>query len=288
MSLKLRRLSNALGAEVCDIDLTKPMSESTFGEIYSAFLKHGILLFRNQNISREQHIEFSARFGELDKHESLPRDRHPDYPELLMVTNKPNDDGTPSESRYTGRSWHTDFSYTTTPALGSLLRCFKLPEVGGDTLFANMTMAYDTLSDGMKKLIADLHGIHLSGTRKINHAPTGEARRELSIKLNPPMAQPVVRVHPETGRKALYLGEKVKRFDGMTEAESQPLIQYLNAHATKPEFVYRQQWRNNDIIVWDNRCTLHQALGDFDETQRRHMERTTVLGTPSGYAVAGG
>ena len=288
MSLKLRRLSNALGAEVCDIDLTKPMSESTFGEIYSAFLKHGILLFRNQNISREQHIEFSACFGELDKHESLPRDRHPDYPELLMVTNKPNDDGTPSESRYTGRSWHTDFSYTTTPALGSLLRCFKLPEVGGDTLFANMTMAYDTLSDGMKKLIADLHGIHLSGTRKINVADKGNERRNEVMKLNPPIAQPVVRVHPETGRKAIYLGEKVKRFDAMTEEESKPLIDYLNKHATQPEFVYRQMWRENDLLVWDNRCTLHQALGDFDETQIRHLERTTVKGTPSGYVVANG
>lgn len=288
MTLKLRRLSNALGAEVCDIDLTKPMNESTFGEIYSAFLKYGILLFRGQNISREQHIEFSARFGELDKHESLPRDRHPDYPELLMVTNKPNDDGTPSESRYTGRSWHTDFSYTTTPALGSLLRCFKLPEVGGDTLFANMTMAYDTLSDGMKKLIADLHGIHLSGTRKINVADKGNERRAEVMKLNPPIAQPVVRVHPETGRKAIYLGEKVKRFDGMTEEESKPLIDYLNKHATQPEFVYRQMWRENDLLVWDNRCTLHQALGDFDENQIRHLERTTVKGTPSGYVVANG
>ena len=288
MPLKLRRLSNALGAEVCDIDLTQPMSESTFGEIYSAFLQHGILLFRNQNISREQHIEFSRRFGELDNHDSLPRDRHPDYPELLMVTNKPNPDGTPSESRYTGRSWHTDFSYTTTPALGSLLRCFQLPEVGGDTLFANMTMAYDTLSDGMKKLIADLHGIHLSGTRKINVADQGNERRNEVMKLNPPIAQPVVRVHPETGRKAIYLGEKVKRFDGMTEAESKPLIDYLNKHATQPEFVYRQMWRENDLLVWDNRCTLHQALGDFDENQIRHLERTTVKGTPSGYVVANG
>jgi len=95
-----------------------------------------------------------------------------------------------------------------------------------------------------------------------------------------------VRVHPETGRKALYIGEKVKRFDGMTDEESRPLIDYLVRHATKPEFVYRHQWRKNDILVWDNRCTMHQALGDFDETQLRHMERTTVLGTPSGYVVA--
>lgn len=288
MALQFRKLSYAIGAEVCDIDVAAPMSEAAFGDIYQAFLDHGILLFRDQDITREQHIQFSRRFGELDKHEALPLDRHPQYPELLLVTNEPNADGTPSNSRYTGRQWHSDMSFTQVPSLGSLLKSWTVPEVGGDTLFANMTLAYDTLSDGMKKLIADLHGVHLSGTRKINHAPTGEARRELSIKLNPPIAQPVVRVHPETGRKALYLGEKVKRFDGMTEEESQPLIQYLNAHATKPEFVYRHQWRKNDIVVWDNRCTMHQALGDFDETQRRHMERTTVLGTPSGYVVAGG
>jgi taurine dioxygenase len=286
MALKLRRLSNALGAEVCDVDLSKPMSESSFGEIHRVFLDHGILLLRGQNISREQHIEFSRRFGELDDHKSLPRDRHPDYPELLLVTNRPNPDGTPSESRYTGRLWHTDLSYTMHPALGSLLKCYELPEVGGDTLFCNMTMAYNALSEGMKKLIADLHGIHMSGTRKINVDEAGSARRAEVMKLNPPIAQPVVRVHPETGRKALYLGEKVKRFDGMTEAESKPLIDYLNKHATQPEFVYRHQWRQHDIVVWDNRCTMHQALGDFDETQLRHMERTTVLGTQSGYVVA--
>ena len=288
MALKLRKLSYALGAEVCDIDVTAPMSETAFGDIYQAFLDHGILLFRDQDITREQHIEFSRRFGELDQHEALPLDRHPQYPELLLVTNEPNADGTPSNSRYTGRQWHSDMSFTQVPSLGSLLKSWTVPEVGGDTLFANMTLAYDTLSEGMKKLIADLHGVHLSGTRKINHALTGEARAEQQRQLNPPIAQPVVRAHPETARKALYLGEKVKRFDGMTEAESQPLIQYLNAHATKPGVVYRHQWRKNDIVVWDNRCTMHQALGDFDETQRRHMERTTVLGTPSGYVVAGG
>jgi len=288
MALKLRKLSYALGAEVCDIDVSEPMSEAAFGEIFKAFLDHGILLFRNQDITREQHIEFSRHFGELDVHGSLPQDRHPKYPELLLVTNEPNSDGTPSNSRYTGRQWHSDMSFTPVPSLGSLLKSWVVPEVGGDTLFANCTMAYETLSEGMKKLIADLHGIQLSGTRKINHAPTGESRREQQKKLNPPIAQPVVRVHPETGRKALYLGEKVKRFDGMTEEESQPLIKYLNTHAIKPEFLYRHQWCKNDIVVWDNRCTMHQALGDFDETQRRHMERTTVLGTPSGYAVTGG
>jgi taurine dioxygenase len=203
-----------------------------------------------------------------------------------MVTNEPKVDGSPSDTKYTGRQWHSDMSFTTEPSLGSLLKSYAVPEVGGDTLFANMYLAYESLSAGMKKLIADLHGIHLSGTRKLANDNTGIDRMQEQKKLNPPVAQPVVRVHPETGRKALYIGEKVKRFDGMTDEESRPLIDYLVRHATKPEFVYRHQWRKNDILVWDNRCTMHQALGDFDETQLRHMERTTVLGTPSGYVVA--
>jgi taurine dioxygenase len=284
MALQLRKLSYALGAEVCGIDVTK-ITETQFGEVYDAFLDNGILLFRDQDITREQHIDFSRRFGELDRHDALPRDRHPDYPEILLVTNEPNPDGSPSESRYTGRQWHSDMSFTPVPSLGSLLRGITVPEVGGDTVFANMYLAYETLSDGMKKMIADLHGIQMAGTRKIANPEIGASRAEEQLKLNPPIAQPVVRVHPETGRKALYLGDKVRRFDGLTEEESQPLIKYLNAHATRFEFIYRHQWRRNDIVVWDNRCTMHLALGDFDETQRRHMERTTVLGTPSGYVV---
>jgi len=244
-----------------------------------------ILLFRNQRITREQHIDFSRRFGELDKHDALPRDRHPQYPELLMVTNEPKPDGSPSDSKYTGRQWHSDMSFTLVPSLGSLLRCVNAPPVGGDTLFANMYVAYDALSDGMKKLLDGLHGIHLSGTRKIANDNTGVTRAVEQKRLNPPVAQPVVRVHPETGRKALYIGEKVGRFDNMTAEESRPLIDYLCRHATRPEFVYRHNWRENDIVVWDNRCTMHCALGDFDETKLRHLERTTVLGTPSGYVA---
>ena len=285
MAIRLRKLSYALGAEVSGVDISKPMSETEFGPIYEAFLEHGILLFRGQEITREQHIEFSRRFGELDRHDALPRDRHPDHPEILLVTNEPKPDGSPSDSRYTGRQWHSDMSFTPVPSLGSLLRALTIPDVGGDTVFANMYLAYETLSEGMKKLIADLHGIQMAGTRKIGDASLAVQREQEQLKLNPPIAQPVVRVHPETGRKALYLGDKVKRFDGLTEDESRPLIKYLNEHATRFEFIYRHQWKKDDIVVWDNRCTMHLALGDFDETQRRHLERTTVLGTPSGYIV---
>jgi len=280
MPLTVRPLSHALGAEIADVDLAQPLSNAEFDQIHRTFLEKGILLFRDQEITREQHIAFSRRFGELDTHESLPRDRHPDYPELLLVTNIPKENGKPSDSKYTGQQWHSDLSFTPVPSLGSLLRGITIPPVGGDTMFTNMYRAYDALSDGMKKMIADLHGIH-TGSRKIVDLSSDRATEQK--KLNPPIAQPVVRVHPETGRKALYIGEKVSAFVGMTEEESRPLIDYLVKHATRPQFVYRHQWRQNDIVLWDNRCTMHIALGDYEDEEIRHLERTTVKGTPSGY-----
>ena len=282
MTVETRLLSYALGAEVVGIDLNRPLSESEFGGIYRAFLDHGVLLLRGQKITREQHIEFSRRFGELDRHDSLPRDRHPEYPELLMVTNLPQANGEPSNSRYTGQLWHSDMSFTLVPSLGSLLRGVEVPPVGGDTMFTNMYAAYEALSAGMKKLIADLHGVHRPERKNAGVAPEWEKENR---RLNPPVAQPVVRVHPETGRKALYIGEKVKSFEGMTEEESRPLIDYLIRHASRPQFIYRHQWRPDDILIWDNRCTMHVALGDYDASLRRHMERTTVMGTPSGHVV---
>ncbi len=282
MSVTVRPLSHALGAEILGVGLAKPLSNAQFDQIHRTFLEKGILLFRDQEITREQHIAFSRRFGELDTHESLPRDRHPDYPELLLVTNVPKENGQPSDSKYTGQQWHSDLSFTPVPSLGSLLRGITIPPVGGDTMFTNMYRAYDTLSDGMKKLLDGLHAIH-TGSRKIVDLSSDRATEQK--KLNPPIAQPVVRVHPETGRKALYIGDKVSCFVGMTEEESRPLIEYLVKHATRPQFVYRHQWRANDIVLWDNRCTMHIALGDYEDGEIRHLERTTVKGTPSGYRL---
>jgi taurine dioxygenase len=281
MPLQLRRLSHALGAEVAGVDLTR-LHERQFAELNSAFLDHGILLFRGQALTTEQHIALSRGFGELDTHDNAPQDRHPDHTEVLLITNAPKPTGAPSDTRYTGRVWHSDHSFTLVPALGSLLRAVEIPDVGGDTLFTNMYLAYDALSEGMKKLIAGLHGIHATARKIDDPARAADMKRR-----NPPVAQPLVRVHPETGRKALYVGEKVKRIVGLTAEESQPLLSYLCGHATRHEFVYRHQWRKHDLVMWDNRCTMHLALGDFDETQLRHMERTTVLGTPSGYVYDG-
>lgn len=278
--MEIKRLSHALGAEVIGLDLTRPLSEGDFAAVHQAFLDHGVLLFRGQAVTREQHIAFSRRFGELDIDKSPDAD--PLYPELTIVTTRPQADGKPSESRYTGQLWHTDIPFSLTPAMGSLLRCVERPEVGGDTQFANMYLAYDTLSEGMKKILEGLQGIHMRA-RKFTGPVSAE--REAYLKTVRPVAQPAVRVHPETGRKALYLGEKVRQFVGLTEAESKPLLDYLNKHAFRPQFVYRHQWRRNDIVMWDNRCMQHLAVGDVDPQAIRHMERTTIKGTPSGYYV---
>src|SRR5258708_16865292 len=149
MPIAVSPWSYALGAEIRGVDCAQPRSNSEFDQIHRTFLESGILLFRKQKTTREQHTASSRRFGELDKHDSLPRDRHPDYPELLLVTNIPEEAGKPSHSKYTGQLWHSDMSFTPVPSLGSLLRGITIPPVGGDTMFTNMYRAYDALSDGM-------------------------------------------------------------------------------------------------------------------------------------------
>ena len=278
--LDVRPIAGALGAEIHGVDLAGDLDDEQVAAIRRVWLEHCVVFFRDQTLPPDRFLAFAERIGRPIEY---PFVKGIDgYPKIIQVAKFEH------ERNNFGGIWHADTTYLEEPPTATLLVAREIPAVGGDTLFANQYLAYETLSEGMKKLIAGLHGIHLSGTRKLANDNTGVERMAEQKKLNPPVAQPVVRVHPETGRKALYLGEKVKRFVGMTEAESKPLIDYLNRHATRAEFLYRHQWRKNDILVWDNRCTLHQALGDFDETQLRHMERTTVLGTPSGYVVAGG
>jgi taurine dioxygenase len=184
-----------------------------------------------------------------------------------------------------GGDWHTDNSHLPVAAAASLLQAIELPSVGGDTMFCNMYRAYDTLSDGMKKLLEPLQGVHAQ-TRAVYDLSTPE-RAEESWKKFPAASHPAVRVHPETGRNALYVNRQVRLFVGMTSAESKPLIDYLTDHAVRPQNVYRHAWKVGDLVMWDNRCTLHMALGDFERTNRRHMERTTVHADRSGYEYRG-
>jgi taurine dioxygenase len=277
MGLQIRRLSYALGAEIIRDDFPKPLGDSGFRDIQRAFLEYLVLLFRGQFHTQEQQVAFTRRFGEVNKNDDLPHMRHPEYPEILFVSNKnkkpkPNAKPKLTDKYAAGMVWHSDRSFTCRPVMASLLRGVEIPDVGGDTMFSNQYLAYETLSDGMKRLIEGLDGVHIGG----------EDRLDL-----PPTAQPLVRVHPETGRKALYVSERIQHIVGMSAEESKPLIQFLCNHATRPQFVYRHQWRKNDLLMWDNRCLSHIALGDYDRTQVRHMEKTTVIGTPSGYVYEG-
>jgi len=282
--LALRPLSYALGAEVVGLDLTQKLDDPVIEAIKDAWDENHILLFRGQKLTPAAHIAFSRRFGALDQHDATPFYRLKDYPELLEITTR-KVDGKPSESRNVGRNWHSDYSYSDTPAAASMLFCTEKPPVGGDTMFCNMVRAYETLSDKMKRIVDELEAVYdfglVAGVNERDPAKTAEMRR-----INPPIAHPAVRVHPRSGKKALYVSERTSHFHGMTAAESRPLIQFLCAHATSPENVYRHRWRVNDLVLWDNRTTMHMALADFDQTAPRHMLRTTLLGEPSGFVVA--
>ena len=284
MTLNLRRASHALGAEVVGLDISKPLDDATVAELRKAFLEHYLLLFRGYPITREQHVRFSSYFGDVDQNIGH-RDRHPDCPEITSVISEPTPDGKAPTGRFQGQEWHTDHSHLPAPCMATLLRAVELPELGGDTQFCDMYRAYDRLSDGMKKMVEGLHGVHMEGRAVLDHSSPeryAESRRQ-----NPAAAHPVVRVHPETGRKTLYVNKQVKLLVGLTAEESRPLVDFLTRHATPPQSVYRHHWQLHDLVMWDNRCLMHMALGDFDRTTVRHMQKSTVDGTPSGYVYEG-
>jgi|CXWL01.1.fsa_nt_gi taurine dioxygenase len=284
--LKVRRLSNAFGVEIEGVDLREALPDATIAAIRKLWNDNGIVLLRGQQITPGQLIGYSRRFGELDLHETVKPFRHPDHPELFVLSTIPVD-GKPSVSENVGRHWHSDLSYTLRPPLGSIFHAQILPEVGGDTVFTSTEKAYDALSDAMKKVIAELWAVHdymgVENMKKRDPALVAQLR-----VANPPIAQPLVRPHSETGRKSLYLSEQMtKRIVGMTERESAPLLRFLYEHSVDPLFTYRHKWAKDDIIMWDNRSTMHLALADFDPRAHRYCMRTTILGSPSGYVFGG-
>ncbi len=289
MALTIRPLCYALGAEVTGVDIAKPLDANTVKDIHAAFLKHSLLLFRDQPLTRKQHVEFTRQLGNVDDNKGKVDDIAEDFPQIMIVSNRPppgaRNSALHKAGKPVGADWHTDVIHSAAPPTGSLLRSVEVPDVGGDTMFSNQYLAYESLSEGMKKLIDGLHGVHRSSGSRIDLS--SPERAEATKKANPPIAQPLVRIHPETGRKALYLTQRFKFFAGLTPDESKPLIDYLCAHSTRPQFVYRHAWRKGDLVMWDNRCTMHIALGDYDKTQARHLEKTTLLGTPSGYVYEG-
>ena len=269
-------ISGALGAELSGVDLSKPLSADAIGEIRAALLKHHVIFFRDQHMTPAQHLAFGRRFGELQVHDFV--EGMEDNEEILEVRKEAD------EQRNFGGGWHTDVSYLERPALGSVLYARAVPEYGGDTLFANQHLAYETLSDGMKKMLEGLTAIHSARRPYGPHAERAHDYGPSSMKFNFSDAalaeteHPVVRTHVETGRKSLYVNRTFTiRFKDMTEAESAPLLEYLWEHAVRPEFTCRFRWQPNSIAFWDNRCVQHQALWDY-YPQTRSGRRVTIKG----------
>ena len=271
--VEIRRIAHALGAEVTGVDLRQPLDDATFATIKRASLEHLLLCFPGQDVTREQFIAFARRFGTPDDNASV-KHRDPKNPYVTMLSSKPFE-GKPWEGFKNGENWHTDRSYRTRPTSYTLLHAQEMPTVGGNTMFANQYMAYDSLSPKLRSFVDDLEAIHLQ-TRKAS---------AVMAEHFPAVIHPLARPHPETKRRALYIGEHVRAFVGMTEDESKPFLEFLGAHATRLEFCYRHTWRVHDLVMWDNRCLMHVAVRDYDMSpgaQPRHLWKCSIHGEETG------
>ena len=273
--MEIRPISGALGAEILGVDLAAGIDEETFDRIRAAFLEHGIIVIRDQHLTPSQHLAAARRFGEINVNRFFtPVEGHPQIAEVRKE---------PHHKRNTGNKWHTDHSYDDVPALGSMIYAVEVPPAGGDTLFANMSLAWEALSDGMKKMLARLEAVHSSrhvfGPGYLSSPDVIDRYRNAEQAVQDAV-HPVVIRHPDTGRKVLYVNPTFTvRFNGWTDEESRPLLDYLYAHAARPEFSCRVQWREGSLGLWDNRATWHMALNDY-HGHRRLMHRVTIEGTP--------
>ncbi|MSP41861.1 MAG: TauD/TfdA family dioxygenase [Alphaproteobacteria bacterium] len=267
--------SGALGAELLGIDLSHPLDDQTIADIKAMFQEYGVIFFRDQVLTPEQHIGFAERMGTININRFFKAVEG--FPKIAEVRKEPD------QTTNIGGGWHTDHSYDQIPALGSILLAREVPEHGGDTLFSSMSLAYDALSQGLKKTLEGLRAVHSS--RHVFGA-SSEYTKGVSGRIgNPELANqdaihPVIIRHPDTQRKILYVNQGfTTHFDGWTKQESQPLLDYLYEHASHPEFQTRFQWKPGSIALWDNRSTWHYALNDY-QGQRRLMHRITLEGVP--------
>ena len=270
-------IAGALGAEVAGVDLAADLDDATVAALRGAWLQHLVLFFRDQDLPPARFLAFARRFGEPIEYPFVKG--LDDVPEIIPVLKLE------TERVNFGGIWHSDTAYLDVPPMASMLVAREVPAAGGDTEFANMYQAYETLSSGMKRLLDGLLAVNssaaadVSRTRedRLKDSARPDARKEYTA------AHPVVRVHPETGRRALYVNvAHTVRFEGMTEEESAPLLQYLYRHQVRPEFTCRFRWRPGSVAFWDNRCTQHNAINDY-HGHRRLLHRITLAGDkPAG------
>jgi len=278
--MDIRPLSKVCGAEVIGLDCSSSIDDASFAQLRQALVDHCVLVFRDQFLTPDQHVSFSALWGPLKDH-LLLQYLMPGHNYILVVSNKKGDSGKPLGIEDAGRYWHSDVSYENVPPMGSLLYGLEIPQSGGDTLFANQYRAYENLSDELRAKIAKLKARHrfnyvqIQESGSSNRIPLSEDQKAQLVGA----VHPVVRTHPESGRKALYVNP------GFTEAlldedgnADQSLLDTLFGYATDPSVIYRHIWQSHDLVFWDNRCLMHHATS-YPESSVRHMHRTTVSGT---------
>ncbi|MGI9589913.1 MAG: TauD/TfdA dioxygenase family protein [Myxococcota bacterium] len=263
-TLETRRLSGALGAEIRSVDLAK-LDDALFKAIHAAFLEHHVLVFPDQRLAPEDQIAFGERFGELHIHPIVPHIEG--HPPILCIPNL-------GKERAITENWHSDVTFEARPPMASALYALEIPPAGGDTMFANQHLAYERLSPGMQRLLEGLEAVH--SAEGLARATRG--RKEAEAGSIDGQRHPVVRTHPETGRKALFVNPAfVVGLADMTREESQPLLAFLYRHATSPDLTMRHVWRRGDLVIWDNRSVQHYAIHDYGDAPRT-MHRVTVIG----------
>lgn len=270
--LTIRKVAGALGAELGGVDLSGPLDSDTIAAIRAALNAHQVIFFRDQTLTPDQQLAFGRRFGPLNIHPYVSG--MADHPEVMEIIKEPTD------KLNFGGGWHSDMSFLETPSIGSILYAVETPEFGGDTLFASQAAAYDALSEGLKATLEGLRAVHSAGREYSAKGASAQKRASMQVAEAEGLAgefiHPVVKVHPETGRKALYVNPAfTMRFDGWTRRESRPLLDYLFEHSRQEAFTCRFSWRDGSMAFWDNRQVWHYALNDYPG-QRRHMRRVTV------------
>lgn len=275
--LVVQPVAVACGAEITGVDL-RTATDAELAMVHQAIVDHGVVFVRDQSLTPAEQVSVTARFGQVLR---VPYIQHlAEHPDVIAVLKEADERNISTF----GGTWHSDFSFLPVPPSLTLLHAVELPEVGGDTIWASQYAAYDTLSAGMQHLLDPLRAIQTGwphGTR--GPGPAAAVSRSVVMTRNDPtadteVAHPIVRVHPLTGRKALFVNPVyTQRIEGMTEAESMPILQFLYQHAVRAELCVRHRWRPGDLAIWDNRCLLHLAVNDYDGS-RRLLHRTTVAG----------
>jgi len=268
-------LSSAIGAEIGNVDISKDLSSTVITEIRSALLEHLVIFFRDQDLSNpERHKMFTKYFGDLFIHPNFNLGQN--NPEMVYLTRKPGD------TAAAGEKWHADTTMMKNPPMGAILFALEVPDWGGDTLFANQYMAFENLSPGMKRLLMRLKAVH-NDSRVAGPAVSLNSKRATKVREDDDWtltenSHPVIRTHPETLKKCLFVNSiYVHHFEGMSVEESQDLLEFLYTESTRPEYSCRFRWNNNSVAFWDNRCVQHLAIHDNHSATRR-MQRTQIIG----------